>query len=99
MIENMNDIPPQLSETLAQPRPVYSGKRSKGFFAPKAVKAGAFYIISFCLVASVVVGILAIWEFPERDTFWRMLSTFFVVAAGAAGFLLVNGIFGEERND
>lgn len=95
----MNAIPPQLSEIPPQPSPVCGGKRSKGFFAPKAVKAGAFYIISLCLAASVVVGILAIWNFAERDTFWRMLSTFFVVAAGAAAFLLINGIFGEERND
>ncbi|MSS99867.1 MAG: hypothetical protein EXS29_00945 [Pedosphaera sp.] len=91
----MTAIPPQLSEPIAQ-SPVRA-KRAKGFFAPKAVKAAAFYIIALCLVASVLAGILAIWHFAEPDTFWRMLSTFFVVAAGAAPFLLVNRIFGEER--
>ena len=93
----MTAIPPQLSEAIAQ-SPVSSGKKSKGFFAPKAVKAAAFYIIALCLVASVVAGILAIWKFAERDTFWRMIATFIVVAAGAATFLLVNGIFGEEHD-
>lgn len=93
----MKAIPPQLSEIPPQPSPISSGKKSKGFFAPKAVKAAAFYIIALCLVASVLAGILAIWHFAEPDTFWRMLSTFFVVAAGAAPFLLVNRIFGEER--
>lgn len=92
----MTAIPPQLSEAIAQ-SPVRA-KRAKGFFAPKVVKTAAFYIISLCLMASVVAGILAIWKFAERDTFWRMIATFIVVAAGAATFLLVNGIFGEEHD-
>jgi hypothetical protein len=91
----MSSVTPPLSE--CQPPVVCGAKRPKGFFPPKAVKTAAFYIISLCLVASVLVGVLAIWDFAARDTFWRMLATFFVIAAGAAVFLLVNGIFGEER--
>ncbi len=84
-----------MPEAIAQ-SPVRA-KRAKGFFAPKIVRSGAFYIIAFCLVASVVAGILAIWEFAGKDTFWRMIATFIVVAAGTAIFVLVNGIFGEEQ--
>jgi hypothetical protein len=62
------------------------------------VRAAAFYIISACIVASVVVCILAIWDFAKKDVLWRTLSSLVVVAAGTALFAFVNGIFGEEKS-
>lgn len=71
--------------------------RGKGFFPPRVVRAIAFYIISFCIAASVVVCILAIWDFTKRDALWRLIASFIVVAAGTALFAMVNGIFGEDQ--
>ena len=73
-------------------------KKEKGFFPPKAVKAVSFYIISFCIVASVVACILAIWDFTKKDSLWRLVASFVVVGAGTALFAKVNGIFGEDPN-
>lgn len=71
-------------------------KSKKGFLNPQAVKSFTFYTIVFCILASVVACILAIWDFAQQDVFWRMIATFLVVASGAGAFAFVNGIFGEE---
>lgn len=73
-------------------------KPSRGFFPPKVVRAIAFYTISLCIVASVVVCILAIWDFAKEDSLWRLIASFLVVAIGTALFAWVNGVFGEERD-
>ena len=97
----MNDVPPQM------PVPSVSGsargaspakRKGKGFFPPRIVRAVSFYIISFCIFASVVVCILAIWDFTKKDSLWRLVASFLVVGAGTALFALINGIFGEEEN-
>lgn len=69
----------------------------RGFFPPRIVRAVSFYIISFCIAASVVVCILAIWDFTKKDALWRLVASFVVVGAGTALFALVNGIFGERE--
>lgn len=71
-------------------------KSGKGFLPPAVVKAVAFYLISLCILAGVVVCILAIWDFARRDTLWRFASSFLVVAAGTLLFACVNGMFGEK---
>jgi hypothetical protein len=91
----MSDQPPRLSETSAVSPP---RKKPKGFFPPKIVKAVAFYIISLCIVASVLVSILAIWDFTKKDSLYRLIASFIVVAGGTALFAAVNGVFGEERD-
>ena len=91
----MSDIPPVLTNPSGAVR---SGKRAKGFFPPEIVRTVSFYIISLCIVASVVVCILAIWDFAKKDSLWRLIASFLVVAAGTALFTLVNNVFGEEKN-
>ena len=73
-------------------------KKARGFFSSKVVKTISFYIISLCIVASVIACILAIWEFTKRDTLWRLIASFVVVAGGTALFAAVNGIFGDDPN-
>lgn len=92
----MSDQPPRLSDdsTMSSPSP----KKPKGFFPPKVVKAVSFYIISLCIVASVLVSILAIWDFTKKDSLYRLIASFIVVAAGTALFAVVNGVFGDERD-
>ena len=98
----MSDLPPQSSRIdseLARGVPANPGRRAraKGFFPPAIVRAICFYVISFCIVASVVVCILAIWDFTKKDSLWRLIASFVVVGAGTALFAVVNGVFGDER--
>jgi nucleoside recognition membrane protein YjiH len=72
-------------------------KKAKGFLNPKIVRAVTFYIISACIVFSVAVCILAIWNYAKTDVFWRMIATLGVIAIGSAVFAFVNGIFGVEE--
>lgn len=101
----MSEQPPLLPTGVAEPpkpsspAPGRGAKPARGFFPPRVVRAAAFYIISLCIVASVVVCILAIWDFAKKDVLWRSLNSFVVVAAGTALFAFVNGIFGEEKSN
>jgi hypothetical protein len=99
----MSDIPPVIPPAAA-PTPVAAGarpigKKAKGYFPPEIVRAVSFYIISLCIIASVVVCILAIWDFAKKDSLWRLVASFLVIAAGTALFSVVNSICGEERKD
>jgi hypothetical protein len=88
----MNTTPP-----LPPSLPPALKKSGRGFFPPALIKTIAFYIISLCILAGVVVCILAIWDFARADTLWRFASSFLVVAAGTLLFAFVNGIFGERN--
>lgn len=74
----------------------YKPDSDKGFLNPKIVRAVTFYIIMGCIISSVILCILAIWEFAEPDVFWRMLATFFVIAFGSAVFAIINNMFGTR---
>jgi uncharacterized membrane protein YqjE len=67
----------------------------KGFFNPKIIKTIAFTLITLCLIGSIVLCIMAIWDYADRDTLWRMIATFGIIGLGSAVFAYINGIFGE----
>ena len=69
-------------------------KSGKGYLNPRVVRALTFYVITICIVLSVIACILAIWDYADKDVFWRMVSTFAVIASGSALFALINNIFG-----
>ena len=69
-------------------------KSGKGYLNPRVVRALTFYVITTCIVLSVIASILAIWDYADKDVFWRMVSTFAVIASGSALFALINNIFG-----
>jgi hypothetical protein len=69
----------------------------RGFLNSKIVKAVTFYTIALCILASVILCILAIWEFADTDVFWRMLATFFVIAFGSGVFAIINHLFGAKE--
>ena len=75
-------------------------KKNKGFINPKLVKGIAFYIITACIVFSVVMCILAIWQYADPQIFWKTVSTLGVIGVGTAVFSYVNGVFGigEDEN-
>ena len=72
-------------------------KRNVGFLNASVVRAITFYIISACIILSVIMCILAIWDYAKTDVFWRMMATFGVIAVGSAVFAFVNGIFGVDE--
>lgn len=84
--------PPSLPDSV----PFTKKKTVRGFFPPAIIKTVSFSIISLCILAGVVVCILAIWDFAGRDTLWRFTSSFLVVAAGTLLFSVVNGMFGRD---
>jgi hypothetical protein len=70
-------------------------KRPKGFLNPRTVKFFSFMTMSICIVGSVFVSILAIWDFTKSDVWYRSLATLAVIAIGTAIFALVNEKFGD----
>ena len=78
-----------------------SKKQKKGFLNPKVIRAISFYTISICIIFSVAMCILAIWEYADPDIFWRTVATLGVIGIGTAVFAYVNGIFGtdDQEND
>jgi hypothetical protein len=78
-----------LRETTGQePRP-------KGFLNPRTIKLFSFTTMSVCIVGSVFVSILAIWDFTKSDVWYRSLATLAVIAIGTLIFALVNEKFGD----
>jgi hypothetical protein len=70
-------------------------KRPRGFLNPRTVKLFSFTIMSICIVGSVFVSILAIWDFTKSDVWYRSLATLAVIAIGTAIFAVVNEKFGD----
>jgi len=70
-------------------------KRPKGFLNPRTIKLFSFMTISICIVSSVFVSILAIWDFTKSDVWYRSLATLAVIAIGTAIFAVVNEKFGD----
>jgi hypothetical protein len=69
--------------------------RRKGFLNPRTIKLFSFSTISICIVGSVFVSILAIWDFTKSDVWYRSLATLAVIAIGTAIFAVVNEKFGD----
>jgi hypothetical protein len=73
-----------------------SNRRGRGYLNPDKVKAFAFIIITLCILLGVVVSILAIWDFAEKNVLYRTLATLAVVSLGCLLFSIVNERFGNE---
>jgi hypothetical protein len=70
-------------------------KRPKGFLNPRTIKLFSFMTMAICIVGSVFVSILAIWDFTKSDVWYRSLATLAVIAIGTAIFAVVNEKFGD----
>jgi hypothetical protein len=68
---------------------------NKGFFNAKVIKTIAFSLISLCIIGSIVLCIMAIWDYADRDTLWRMIATLGIIGLGSAVFAFINGVFGD----
>ena len=70
-------------------------KKVRGFFDGRKVKTFAFIVISLCIIFSMLVSILAIWDFAKQDVLYRTLATLGVVCLGCIIFSIVNAKFGD----
>ena len=69
-------------------------KNENGFLNPKTVKAFAFFIILACVIIGIIVSIMAIWNFAEKDTLYRTLATLGVISSGCIIFSFINDYYG-----
>ena len=70
-------------------------KKGRGFLDGRKVKAFAFTVISLCIIFSMLVSILAIWDFAEENVLYRTLATLGIVCLGCIIFHIVNARFGD----
>ncbi|MDL5047536.1 hypothetical protein QQ054_16085 [Oscillatoria amoena NRMC-F 0135] len=89
----MSEIPP------LPPQAAPKKKKAKGYLDPKLVRGIAFYVISGCVIFSILVSILRIWDFTKGDVLWRLIATFVVVGVGMAIFTFVNEVFAPRDED
>ena len=91
----MDDPRPQQSATPPSLPAQHTKKAKRGVLNPKAVRNVAFYVITLCILVSVTVSILAIWDFAKDGALWRTVATCLVIASGAAVFSVINVMFGD----
>jgi hypothetical protein len=72
-------------------------KKKRGYFNQKLVKKIAFYIIISCIVLSVVISNLRVWQVMDPLIFWRLLISLTILAVGSALFAIINGIFHAKK--
>jgi hypothetical protein len=70
-------------------------EKGRGYLNPGKVKAFAFIMITLCILLGVVVSILAIWDFAEKNVLYRTLATLGVVTLGCVLFSIINERFGD----
>ncbi|MSQ91190.1 MAG: hypothetical protein EXS01_07355 [Phycisphaerales bacterium] len=85
---------PSVASVAVPPVIVKLKKKSRGFLNPAKVRAFAFYLITLCILVSVLASILAIWDFAQQDSLWRTIATCVVVAFGCGLFAVINMSFG-----
>ena len=68
---------------------------SKGYLPHHIIKGFVFWILSVCLIAATLAGILLRWGAIGELVAGRCLWTAFILALGSVGFLTVNYLFGD----
>ncbi|NBX26584.1 MAG: hypothetical protein EBQ99_11165 [Planctomycetes bacterium] len=89
------DAPPPPVLNAPPPR---AAARQRGFLPPNAVRAFAFWVITLCVLVSVVASIMAIWQFAQDGVLWRTIGTCAVIAFGSMVFAVVNMSFGASES-
>jgi hypothetical protein len=56
----------------------------------------SFTVLAICIAISVIVSILAIWDFTKTDALWRTVATCIVVSGGMVAFGVVNSLYGSK---
>lgn len=83
---------------MVSPPPI-KRRAARGYLNPHAVRGFAFYVITLCILASVVVSIMAIWNKDQTEVLLKTLATSLVIAAGCGIFAAVNASLGGPAGE
>lgn len=70
-----------------------------GYLPHKVVKAVVFWVLTACIVAATLSGILLAWGTIGEELARRCFWTAFILSFGAMIFLLTNYVFGSLERD
>jgi len=87
---------PSQPQPQPHPEPV---TRHQGFLNARKVRATAFFVITLCIIVSVMASILAIWNFAQPDVLWRTVATCAVIATGFVIFAKMNTSISSSGED
>lgn len=74
-------------------RPSTTGQR--GVIDPERVRKALFALASTCVLACVVISILAIWDYVGNASAYKMLASCGVLVGGGTLFEILNRTFGQ----
>ena len=70
----------------------------KGYLPHHVIKSFVFWILTVCIAATTLAGILQSWGAIGHHVASRCFWTAFALALGSLAFLLVNRLFGDLGN-
>lgn len=73
-------------------------RQKVGFIDRKKVNKFLFILVSASLFISVVIIILAIWDYVGKEFASKTVATLGTLIAGGVGFTWVNQYFGSNNN-
>ena len=72
---------------------------ARGVLNPHSVRKALFALSAACVLACVVMSILAIWDYVGNDAAFKMLASCGVLVGGGLLFELLNHKFGSALDD
>jgi len=70
-----------------------------GYLPHQVVKAVVFWVLTVCIVAATLAGILLAWGTIGQELARRCFWTAFILSFGSMVFLLTNYVFGNLERD
>ena len=70
--------------------------RTEGVFPRSQVRMTCFGILTFTLIVSGALAILAVWEAASSYTAWRAVTSLAIVAFMTIAFTVLNEVFGRR---
>ncbi len=68
-----------------------------GFVDKKRVKSFLFIVISLSLFISIMIIILAIWDYVGQDFAYKAVATLATLITGLVAFSWINDYFGSNK--
>jgi hypothetical protein len=86
-----------------QPRPPAGGVGlwpwSDGVIPRGKVRMACFVVLALSMFAAGALCIMAVWNPDQTGVAWKSIASLGIVAALAAGFTLLNEVFGPKKGD
>ena len=86
-----------------QPRPPAGGVGlwpwSDGVIPRGKVRMACFAVLALSMFAAGALCIMAVWNPDQTGVAWKAIASLGIVAALAAGFTLLNEVFGPKKGD